>query len=288
MNDAGAGNGADILTIDFEDWYHILDSPFAKPATWNSLVPHIETDTKLLLDFLDRFSARATFFVVGWLAERTPRLVQEVSRRGHSLGTHGYHHIPPCRMSEEEFRNDLDESIRVIEDVAGVRARGYRAPGFGVRGCCFPYLRILQEFDLEYDASQFPGFLPGRGLNGGKIRPRAPAPRSRAFSEIRVSTVTFLGIPIAFSGGGFLRLLPSWFVQMGARKVRSNGGPIVCYLHPRDLNPRSPTVPASLWNRWRYYGGRRSVCSKLESILSSGRFISIEEYLDQANEPELA
>ena len=274
----------DILTIDYEDWFHILDPGWTDPRKWRDLPLSIENDVGELLALLDRHGAKATFFVVGWLAERTPALVREIARRGHTLASHGYHHVPPKTMAEEEFRDDLGRSIAVLEVLGGKPVRGFRAPGFGVRDCPFPYREILRECGIAYDASRFPGVFPGRSVPGASPWPARSArgdPR-KALWDVPVSTVEVLGARVAFSGGGFLRVLPNWVVQACADQVRRQGRPVVTYLHPRDLNPRSPQIPTNPWNRLRYYGGRRGVKRKVAGLLGRRRFVSVEEYLDLA------
>lgn len=269
----------DILTVDYEDWFHILRPGWTDPDLWATLPSHVERDAVALLDLLDRHRARATFFVAGWLAERTPGTVREIARRGHALASHGYHHVPPERMTEPEFRDDLARSMAAIETAGGAPVRGYRAPGFGVRHCRFPYRDVLRRAGLAYDASRFPGLYPGHGASGGALGPARVPGEGRAFWDVPVSAVPVLGIPVAFSGGGFLRLMPGWLVRLGMSRVRAAGRPAVVYFHPRDLNPRSPRIPEWPWERWRHYGGRRGMERKVGSLLDGRRFVSIEQFL---------
>jgi polysaccharide deacetylase family protein (PEP-CTERM system associated) len=274
-----SGESSTILTVDYEDWYHILASHWTDPTIWRDLRPHVEQDTRALLDLLDRYRARATFFLVGWVAERTPDTVREIARRGHALASHGYLHVPPDEMSEAEFRSDLLRSVEVIRRIAHRPPRGYRAPGFGVRRCPYPYLRVLEECGFRYDSSWFPGLFPGRTHPSTAGAPHHPAGGGPRFWEIPISAARFLGVPISFSGGGLLRLLPAWAVRLGASRVRAQGEPLVCYLHPRDLNPGSPEIPVPIWLRHRYYGGRSTVGGKLRNILARGDCVSVEEFL---------
>lgn len=269
----------DILTVDYEDWFHIIRRRTKESGAQEFLPLHVEEDTKRLLDLFDRHRAKATFFVLGWLAKLTPCLLRAIVARGHSLGSHGYDHVPPEQMTKSEFRDDLRRSIDAVRSVTGVSVRGYRAPGFGVRRCDFPYRQVLREFGLDYDASAFPGFFPGRGEPGLSTYPHHPDPEDQSFWEIPVSAASFLSLPVPFSGGGFLRLLPGRIIGHCARKVRAGGNPVVYYVHPRDGNPSSPQIEDWPWNRLRYYGGRKTVLPKLEEILSGRRCVSIELWL---------
>jgi polysaccharide deacetylase family protein (PEP-CTERM system associated) len=272
----------DILTVDYEDWFHVGDPAVLPPDTWDRLPLTVQGDTLRLLDLLDEHAATATFFVVGWLAERTPDVVREVARRGHRLALHGYHHQPPNRMSESEFREDVRRCVDVIGEITGQAAEGFRAPFFGVRDCRYPYTDVLRGCGLRYDASVFPGFLPGRGQPGATAVPHELEHRGPAFWEIPVSVTRLFGVPVAYSGGGFLRLLPAWFVRLCTSRAANRGVPVVYYLHPRDLNPEGPTVPVGRWRRARHYGGRRSVAGKIETALRSSRLTSVEEFVARA------
>jgi len=269
--------GQSILTIDYEDWFHVLGHGLLDPSVWEKLPVHVETDTLRLLDLLDQHSARATFFVVGWLGERTPDVLKEIIRRGHHVASHGYYHIPPNKMSEFEFRKDLLRSKEAIENATGISVLGYRAPGFGVRDCSFCYLDVLQKHGFLYDSSVFPGLFPGRGQGKVPSHPYRPDQSNPEFWEVPISAIGFGPVRLVFSGGGFLRLLPGWIVRSSATRSRRRGESVVYYLHPRDVNPDGPTVDARWWQRLRYYGGRYGLLRKLEDILSSEKLTSIEE-----------
>ncbi len=268
-----------ILTVDYEDWFHVADPAYTDPSRWDELPLHVGEDTHRLLDLLDEYEAHATFFVVGWLAERTPDVLREVAARGHRLALHGVHHVPPNKMSEDEFREDILHAKEILWSVAGVVPHGYRAPYFGVQDCSFSHFEVLRSCGLSYDSSIFPGVFPGRGRPGIPLRPYQTDTAEGAFWEVPVSAIRLLGVPIAFSGGGFLRLLPGWFVGRCCDAVVRSGTPVVFYMHPRDLNPHGAVVPAPAPKRLQYYAGRASLRAKLSAALGTMRLTSIEEYL---------
>ncbi len=288
MTPAGRRASKAILTVDFEDWFHIADPSFSDPTIWDHLPTDVEQDTLALLDLLDEHDARATFFVVGWLVERTSDTLREIVRRNHELGVHGYYHVPPSALTENEFRRDILKCRQAIADVTGVEAKGYRAPFFGVRGCPFPYLDILGECGFRYDSSVLPGVLPGRGQPGAPAAPHEIDIHGLTMWEIPVSTVRLFGIPVAFAGGGFLRHFPSPFIDWSSARLTESGLPVVYYIHPRDLNPQGHEAPASRWRRFRYYGGRRSVRRKLRRLLESSAVTSVEGFLADGARPEPA
>ena len=283
MRSAAPAETTSILTVDYEDWFHVAHPSVCDPAVWDDLPSNIEDDTHHLLDVLERHSAKATFFVVGWLAARTPDTLREIVRRGHQIGLHSYFHTPPNRMSEVEFQEDVLRCQREIAAITGVTARGYRAPYFGVRGCSFPYAEVLRRCGFSYDASVLASFLPGSGDAGAPHAPHPTDSRRPSFWEIPIPTVRIAGFPVAFSGGGFLRLLPAWFVRCSSRRVTRSGTPVVYYIHPRDLNPAGRTAPTGIVTRVRYYGGRSTTQRKLEEILRATRVVSVEEFLSTAH-----
>jgi len=268
----------DILTVDLEDWYHVLPLSPAAAARWALVASHIEDDTLRLLEVLDRHGAHATFFVIGRVAEQAPDLIREIVRRGHSVASHGFDHVPPEAMTRDEFAWDLRRSKETIEGVIDTEVTGFRAPWFGIRGCGYPFFEILSEQGFIYDSSCFPGICPGRGLPEARRGPKDAAPQ-KCVIEVTVSVVSMLTVPFAFSGGGFLRLLPFWFVKWGIHRTHEAGRPVVYYLHPRDLNPRSPVMLLSTWRRVRYYGGRRRMERKLDTLLNLNHCVSIEHHL---------
>jgi polysaccharide deacetylase family protein (PEP-CTERM system associated) len=282
MRPTAASQVTSILTVDYEDWFHVAHSTVSDPAVWDDLPLDIEDDTHHLLDVLDQHNAKATFFVVGWLAARTPDTLREIVRRSHQIGLHSYFHTPPNRMSEVEFQEDLLRCQRETVAITGVAARGYRAPYFGVRDCSFSYLEVLRRCGFSYDASVLAGFLPGRSEPGAPVAPHPTDSRKPSIWEVPIPAVRIAGFPVAFSGGGFLRLLPAWFVRWSSRRVAGSGIPVVYYVHPRDLNPAGRTAPTGIVKRLRYYGGRGTTQRKLEEILRVSQVVSVEEFLSSA------
>jgi polysaccharide deacetylase family protein (PEP-CTERM system associated) len=278
MIGGAATSPPDVLTVDYEDWFNLMFDRPPDTKQWERFPRHVESDTLNLLDLLDGFGARATFFAVGWVAERSPDMIREIVRRGHRLGSHGYLHVPPQMMGEADFRRDLIRSLDVLQRIAGTPVIGYRAPGFGIRACRFPFFRVLRECGIRYDSSHFPGAFPGRGFP----RPMGGSPafdgKGRMW-EIPVSAVSVMRVPVVFSGGGFLRLFPLWFIRWGAGRTHRIGEPVVYYLHPRDLNPRSPKLATSWWRGIRHYGGRVSTRHKLSALFADRPLISIESWL---------
>jgi polysaccharide deacetylase family protein (PEP-CTERM system associated) len=278
MMEAEADRGTNILTVDYEDWFHILEPKWTEPLRWESCALHIEADTLRLLDLLDRFRCSATFFAVGWLAQRTPDTIREIVRRGHEVATHGYHHAPPETVSLSRFRDDLERSIDVIQSITSTPVEGYRAPGFRIRNCAYPVLSILREVGLKYDASLVPRFDFVRSRMERCSHPHRPMPEED-FWEIPVSAVSVFGIPVPFARGGFFRHLPASIFLWQGDRVNRTAWPLVLHIHPRDLDPDGPRIGCCSFKQYRYYGGRRQTTRKLTRLLERRTFTSIERYL---------
>lgn len=270
------------LSFDVEDWYHIMEVPSApRRVEWDGLPSHVEANTKRILDFLAKRDARATFFFLGYIAERYPGLVREVAKRGHEVACHGYAHDPVYTLSPEAFRDDLDRAVRAIEAAAGCRPQGYRAPGFSITPGSTWALGVIAEAGFRYDSSVFPAARLHGGLKDGGIRPhRLRLDGARMLDEFPISTVSFLGKRLAFSGGGYLRLFPKGLLVRWVAGLNAKGIPVIVYLHPREFDPAHPRLPMSPSRRFRSYVGLGSVETKLEALLGSFRFTTVRHALE--------
>ncbi len=261
------------LTIDVEDWYH--DWMADGGTTPES---RVEGNTLRLLELLEPFGVKATFFFLGQVAERFPRLVRRVAAAGHELGSHGYRHCPVTQMTRREFREDVSRSLRVIEDAAGVPAQGYRAPYFSIKsGVAWP-VHTLTELGLRYDSSILPiDRPPGIEL----ACPRRPFQHPTGLWEVPVAVLQLLHfwhLPLA-SGAG-LRTLPFSRLERWVRRFERDVGAGVFYLHPWELDPDSPTAPRLSRRLLRV--GRRHLPERLATLLRHFRFAPIAEvFADQ-------
>ena len=229
-----------ILTFDIEDWFHLCGIEHLKDASkWRRMPSLVEPMTREILDILDRFGARATFFLLGWTAERHPELVREIARRGHELASHGYSHSLVYTSTPSQFREDLKRSIDVVQRISGERVRGYRAPSFSIRNGCEWAFEIIADLGFTYDASLFP---TTRGQGGYRGIPdsnlyRLNLPSGARLFELPMSAVRFGRLRVPFTGGGYLRLFPASLITAFFRRLNSRRQPGIIYLHPRDLTP---------------------------------------------------
>jgi peptidoglycan-N-acetylglucosamine deacetylase len=268
------------LSFDIEDWFHIVDVPaLADPRRWPELPSIVERRSRQILAILSEHRARATFFVLGWIADRYPALVREIAAAGHELGTHSYWHRKVYALDESTFRGDLQQSIEAIERASGVRVRCFRAPSFSITHGCEWALDVLHELGMDYDASLF----PARRAHGGYRCQPGPhwltTPRGRRLAELPMSVVRLGPWRMCYSGGGYLRLLPLPLITRFVGAVARQNRPTVVYLHPRDFADDCPVVPMAAHRRFKCYVGLSRTEAKLRALLSRFRFDSCRQVL---------
>lgn len=279
-------NGAPtIITIDVEEWFHghnYLDH--VPPATWTDQDLRVERGTSRCLDLLDRHGVKATFFVLGWTAERFPDLVREIARRGHEVGCHSYGHPEVFHLSRDEFRADCEQALAALARAGVTRPEGYRAPSFSLTPPVHSYLPVLAELGFRYDCSLFPVRHPRYGQPGSPRTPFRLGPGQDDLVVIPMPTWRCLGQNVPFSGGGYLRLLP-WtayrFLRAGAR---AQGVPAIVYLHPWEMDDFRPQAQLSPLLRLRSQGQQDSMPVKLERILRDGPFLTLGEHARRLRE----
>ncbi len=241
------------MTIDVEDYFQV--EAFASVIDrdwWESLPRRVERNTDRVLDLLAEAEVRATFFMLGWVAERHPSLLRRIVAGGHELASHGSEHIRVDRQSPEAFRNDVRRSKRVLEDVGGVIIRGYRAPTFSIGSGTRWAHSILLEEGYQYSSSVYPVKHDLYGTPGAPRTPFSPLPQ---MLEIPLTTVRLFGFDFPASGGGYFRLLPYSLSRRLLDRVNRVGHmPAIFYMHPWEIDPRQPRQRAAPFrSRFRHY-----------------------------------
>jgi polysaccharide deacetylase family protein (PEP-CTERM system associated) len=271
-----------ILTVDVEEYFHpnAMDA-VVDPSTWDGLPRRVEHNTNRLLDLLSEHDVRATFFVLGWVAERLPHLVIEIARRGHEVACHGYAHRLVYRLGPERFRDDVARAKRVLEDCLGQRVAGFRAASYSIVESTLWALDVLIEEGFEYDSSVFPVRHDIYGIPGFHrfaVRLRRAA---GDIIEIPPSTVHLLGRNWPVAGGGYFRLLPYWVTRMSVQRLnRRDKAPAMVYVHPWELDVDQPRLHAGALSRFRQYTNLRTTEARLRRLLGEFTFAPIRDVID--------
>ena len=269
------------LSFDIEDWFHMVEIEAVNdPATWDALPSIVERETEWILDTLRERKVRATFFMLGWIADRYPDLVRSIANEGHEVSSHSFWHRRVYQLDAETFRQDMQDSLDAIRAAGVEHCPGFRAPTFSIIPGTEWALDTLLDLGFEYDASLFP---PAR-QHGGYPCPTGPhvstiAPSGRSIPELPMSIMRVAGKTTAFSGGGFFRLFPRAIIERGFRQCQQAGNPVVVYLHPRDFAVDTPRVPMPAIRKFKCYVGLKTARDKLRWMLDRWRFDSCSEVL---------
>jgi len=265
-----------ILTFDIEDWFHLLDNPYTKtPKQWNNFDSRIQLGMDIIYNILEESNYSATFFVVGWMAEKYPKVIKEISNRGFEVATHTHTHQLAYEQDRKTFKKDVEKSIKTLEDCIGKKVTSFRAPGFSITENNKWAFDVLHELGITKDSSVFPA---GRA-HGGLPTYRSALPSIIEYNGIKlkefpINTHTFLGKPFIFSGGGYFRLLPYKIIENWTNQSNY----VMTYFHPRDFDIDQPIVPGlSLSRRFKSYVGIKNCKPKLEKLLRSFDFIDLNE-----------
>ena len=271
------------LTIDVEDYFQV--SAFENVVSrknWDSYDLRVEHNTHALLEILDANNTNATFFILGWVAERCPDLVREIARQGHEIACHGYSHKLVYKQSETEFREETCKSKKILEDICGKAVTGYRAASYSITKRSLWALDILIEAGFEYDSSIFPVRHDRYGIAGS---PRFPyiidRSQNRTIIEFPMSTGRMFGMNIPVSGGGYFRLIPYPITRKLLSGINENEKqPFIFYLHPWEIDPDQPVIEASRISNLRHYTNIRHCRQKFEKLLASFRFTTVAGVLN--------
>ena len=279
LPDSNGPRCGNVASVDVEDYYHVeAFSDIITRDSWPQHTSRVEDNTKRVLDSFDACGVRGTYFILGWVAERHPDLVRQIQQRGHEIACHSYWHRLIYKLSPEEFREDTRRAKAVIEDAAGVKVVGYRAPSFSMTRQCPLAAAILVEEGFTYDSSVFPVHHDVYGVADAPRYPFFLTTESGPLLEYPMTTFRILGsgnLPVA--GGGYLRLLPSWYTQIGVERARQEGLPILSYIHPWEFDPEQPRLPGRWKSRLRHYTNLDKTRDRLERLFRQQQFAGFRE-----------
>ena len=273
------------MSIDVEDWFQVENLKRAIPrSSWPERELRVTRNTELMLAMLAEHDARATFFVLGWVAERCPDLVRRIAGGGHEVASHGFDHELLNALTPDEFREDVRRSQALLEDLSGQRLRGYRAPSFSITDWAIP---ILRELGFEYDSSVFPTVAHDRyGSLAGIETEATIIELAPGFHEVCISCLQLAGRGLPWGGGGYFRLLPYGVFRRGMARIRASGEPYVFYIHPWEIDPGQPRVTGlAATHRFRHYVGIDRAERRWRSLLAEADWTAVGDLLDRSLMP---
>jgi polysaccharide deacetylase family protein (PEP-CTERM system associated) len=263
-----------------EDYYHVeAFATVIDRGTWPDYASRVECNTRRMLDLFDDHKVKGTFFILGWVAERYPKLVREITVRGHEPACHSYWHRLIYKLTPDEFREDTRRAKDLIEQTGGERIYGYRAPSFSITSRSAWALDILAELGFTYDSSVFPVKHDVYGVPGA---PRSPFRVETPFGpiiEFPMATFRFKasGPNMPVAGGGYLRMLPYWYTKAGINRAWREGLPVVSYIHPWEIDPDQPRLNAPFKSRLRHYSNLKKTEGRLRQLLTLDQFSSFRD-----------
>lgn len=270
------------MSVDVEEYFQVsaFDRVVSR-ASWDTLDSRVVRNTHQLLDLFDHSGVTATFFVLGWIAERHPQLVREIAARGHEVASHGYHHQLVYMLTRQQFREDVRAAKAALENATGRPVFGFRAPSYSIITSSLWALDILIEEGYRYDTSVFPIHHDRYGIPGAPRHSHRIERASGTLIEMPASTVRVGSVNLPIAGGGYFRLLPYAWTQWGIRRVNAaERAPVVFYMHPWEIDPEQPRMAVGPATRWRHYGGLERTAQRLTRLLQEFRFDTVASVLN--------
>ena len=269
------------MTVDLEDWHHSIDSiPF---SDWDKYESRVEVNTHKILDLFNKEKINATFFILGYIAEKYSGLVKEIASLGHEIATHGNAHQLVYRQSPQEFREDLKRAIGVIENISQQKILGYRAPYWTITKESYWALDILLEEGLKYDSSIFPMKTYLYGIPDAPLYPYIVKENNgNKLIEFPPSVITFMGVKIPVAGGFYMRLLPSWVIRAGFKKINKEDQSTIVYIHPPEFDPQKPRLKLPFMESILHYYNLDVMEGKIKTLVSEFKFGTVKELLDSS------
>lgn len=268
------------FTVDVEEYFQVAAmEPYVARAGWDDIPSRVDIGTRRVLELLAERGATGTFFTLGWVARRNPRLVRDIAAAGHEVASHGWGHEKVTTLSPEQFRESVRTSKAELESVSGQVVLGYRAPSFSIiRGGEWA-LDILIEEGYRYDSSLFPIARPGYGYVGGGRDPYVIERSAGRLGEYPPATLGTAPVLVPAGGGAYFRLFPYQLARWAFAAAERRGVPGTFYIHPWELDPDQPRLPVSWKTRTRHYGGLHRTVPRLRTLLREFDFQSIAETL---------
>ena len=270
------------FTVDVEDYFQVSAlAPAIARDSWSDREYRVEANTERVLAALADHGVHGTFFVLGWIAEKSPALVRRIAAAGHEIASHGYSHELIYSQSPSEFRTETAVSKNRLEDIVGARVTGYRAASFSITERSLWALDVLIDLGFEYDSSVFPIRHDRYGIPDASRDPGPlTAPSGRTIVEFPMAAADYFGVQLPVSGGGYFRIFPYWLTRAGLKRINATRGqPFVFYMHPWEVDPDQPRIDVAFTSRFRHYTNLDKCEARLRRLLKDFRFAPMRTVL---------
>ncbi len=274
-------NRISALTVDVEDYFHVAAfENNIKSSDWHKMPVRVERNTYRLLELFEQQQAQATFFLLGWVAERYPQLVRAIHAAGHEVASHGYNHTKATLQSRAEFATDIRDTKKLLEDIIGADVYGYRAPSFSIDKTNEWAFAELKQAGYLYSSSTYP---VKHDLYGTPDWPQQPYMRPEGIWECPMPILNLAGKQLPVAGGGYFRLLPYWLSKrLINRYLKSSSSPYMFYFHPWEIDPGQPRIrDASAKSKFRHYVNLGKMEAKLTALLQDYQWNTVKQVFDR-------
>ena len=282
MRRALNGEIVNAMSVDVEDYFQVsaFDRVVSR-AGWDEFDSRVVPNTQRILELFAQEGVRATFFVLGWVANRFPRLVKDIAAAGHEIASHGYNHQLLYTLTPAQFREDVRTSKALLEQASGSPVLGFRAPSYSIVESSLWALDILIDEGYAYDASIFPIHHDRYGIPNAERHAHVLRRKSGTLLEMPASTTRLGSVNLPIAGGGYFRLLPYAWTRWGINRVnRLERKAVVFYVHPWELDPDQPRFAVGAASRFRHYTGLAKTPARLRRLLHEFRFTSVADVLN--------
>lgn len=275
-----------ILTFDVEEWFQVSNfKKYISTSEWETLESRVEIGTDFILETLRSFKIKATFFIVGWVAERHQDMVIRIDRDGHEIGIHGYMHEKITEQTPETFSKDIEKAKKIIYDITGKFVKGYRAPSYTITPRTVWALDILREHGLDYDSSLYP--IRNHPVYGFPYAPCYPFKFDSGLYEFPMSTFQIREKVIPFASGAYFRIFPYLFTYAILRRFNKNNKIFTINIHPWELDPEQKVLNVDRFTKFRHYTNLSVNRKKFIRLLSQFRFTTCSEFIKNYDFPKV-
>ena len=268
------------MSVDVEDYFQVSNFETLAPLNeWDKWELRVENNTNRILDIFAKFNIKATFFILGWVAEKVPSIVKTIASQGHEIASHGYHHQLVYNLSDEKFIDDITKTKKILEQISGQEVTGYRAPSYSITRQSFWALSALYDAGYRYDSSIFPIHHHRYGIpEFCRFPTTINLGNDKIIKEFPISTIKLFNKNFPVGGGAYARLFPLYFTLKALNSInKKENQPFIFYFHPWEIDPNQPKMECGLFTRLRHYGNLSKMENKLKKICEKFNFSPLKE-----------